>query len=575
MAYSDSFGKMKTASERVVRILFQDRFRTPYVFSFFLILFLVAYMTVEKVSSLDDHFFHIRFAATLLEKGWPALSDFRSIYYSKMGIGHEYLVYYNFLFYLILLPFALLKPLVLGIKLYGIIAMAASFAAVYAFLKNVSARLPFLWTLIFAAVLLQSGWLVRLSLARPFTLAPVFLVAMLYAVHRRKYVLSAVIPFLYFFWHTATFMFPMCLAVGYVVSEQFYGKRTDWKMIILPFLGTVAAVVSAFTISPGVVGYLRDVIFPVFFDTALTKRSGIAEGNEVYGRDFFAILKSFYAFLSALFVLGAYEIALYVRAKRGIESVEERPDPGIRPLRLTLFLASLVFLVGSTLSGRFLDYFVYFCILYVAIVATDAMRFVDVRGTFRRAAAVGLAIVSSYLFVSLVFDFSTGIAGTQSYETSEGPAEWLNGNVPEGAVVFNSSWSSFPTLYYFTGDRFRYVTGLEPRFLYDLDPRLYWSWRHIGDDGTACPQEVCSDRSDLRAAYFNGGDAGKTEWYRMEGDRVADLIGTGFGSDIVVASLGQRNFLDLMDRSDRFRRTFFDPENSSYAVYRVVPDAGE
>ena len=530
-------------------------------------------MTVEKTASLDDHFFHIRFAATIVEKGWGAFSDFQSIYFSKMGIGHEYLVYYNFLFYLALIPFSFLDPLSLGIKLYGIMALSISFTVVYWFLRKVAVRYPFLWTLIFYVILTQSGWLVRFSLARPFTLAPVLLVGMLYAVHAKKYDISALIAFSYFFWHTATFMFPACLAFGYVAFELFYGKKFDGKKLWYPLIGTAAAVLLAFVISPGVIGYLRDVIFPVFFDTVFGKDTGIVEGNEVYGKDFFSLLKSFYGLLSALFVLGSYEIALYVRMKRGMETEEELTDPALQPLRSLLFMTSIAFLAASTLSARFLDYFLYFCILYVAIAATDAIRFITVRGAaFRKAALVGTVIIASYLFVSLTLDFSTGIAETQSYLGQEGPAQWLNGNVEQGKIVFNTSWSSFPTLYYFTGDRFRYINGLEPRFLYDLNPRLFWLWSHIGTDGAYCDERDCVDLTDLQTtALQSKQESVKQAWYTDQGNRIADAIQSDFESNIVVVPTGQQNLVDVMDHSVRFRKEFFDKENSSSGIYRVLP----
>lgn len=571
MTYSEVKEKARNTYFQAVGALGKDRFRVAYVFSFFILLFVVSYMTIEKTPSLDDHFFHIRFAATIAEKGWGAFSDFKSIYFSKMGIGHEYLVYYNFLFYLALIPFSFLTPLVVGIKLYGVVALSASFTVVYWFLKKVAVRYPFVWTLVFYAALMQSGWLPRFLMARPFTLAPVFLIVMLYAVHARKYKTSAAIAFAYFFWHTATFMFPLCLAVGYVVFELFYGKTFDGKKIVSPLLGTAAAVLLTYVFFPGVIGYLRDVIFPVFFDTTFSKNSGIVEGNEVYGRDFFSLLKAFFGFLAALTVLGSYEIFLYVRTKRGTDKEEERIDPDIQPLRATLFMASITFLAVSTLSGRFLDYFVYFCLLYVAIAATDAVRFVSVRGeAFRKAASVGALIAFSYLFVSLTLDFSTGIASSQSHELSQAPAEWLIGNVEEGKVVFNSSWNLFPTLYYFTGDRFRYVNGLEPRFLYDLNPRLFWTWSHIGSDGIYCAERDCTAETDKRQEHFKSGESGKQAWYTDQGNKIADSVMKDFESEIVVVPIGQKNLLDVMDHSDRFKKEYFETDDSMCGVYRVV-----
>jgi hypothetical protein len=527
-------------------------------------------MTLYQASSLDDHFFHIRFAELLREKGVSVLTDFQSIYFSRMGIGHDYFVYYSFLFHLALIPFTLVTPLVVGIKLYGVMAISLSLTIVYVFLRKVSVKYPFLWVILFMMVLMQSGWFVRFTLARPFTLAPVILVLMLYFMYERKHLASFFIAFLYFFWHTATFPFPFLLAFGYFLFEQFYGKRPDWKMIAWPFFGTILAVLVAYLISPGVISYLREVIFPVFFDTTLTKETGIAEGGEVYGRNFFSTLTGFFWFLATLLLAGAYEIARYVREKRGIPSVEDTMDLSMQPLRLMLFVASIAFLAATSLSARFLDYFVYFCLLYVAIAVTDISRFIEIRGAvFRKSFFTSIILIVVFLFVNYSLNFHDTLAGTPSYLIAQAPAEWLNIHVEKGTIIFNTSWDSFPVMYYFTGDAFRFVTGLEPRFLYDLDHRLYWVWNNIGQ-GLYCEESDCSDLVTQRNQFLAKED-GKNVWYEHEGEQIADAVFGDFHTDIILVGARQKNLLDVMDHSSRFKKEFFEDKYSAYAVYRVMP----
>ncbi len=569
MACFDVFAKIRTFLSRRYDFLNRERLYPLYVFLFFFSFFSVSYLTLDQVFGLDDHFFHIRFAELFREQGMSAFTEFQSIYFSRMGIGQEYLVYYNFLFYLALVPFTLITPLVLGIKMYGVVALAVSFTVTYAFLRSVAVRYPFLWVIGFLMVLMQSGLLFRFTLARPFTLAPVFLVAMLYFIHKRRYRSSAVIAFLYFYWHTATFIFPFCLALGYFLFEQFYGKKPDWKMVVFPLLGTFVAVLLAYAVSPGVVAYLRDVIFPVFFDTTMTKSTGIAEGSEVYGRNFFSTLSLFFWFFAPLFVVGTYEILRYVREKRGLGTPEDAVDQSIQPLRAMLFMASITFLALTTLSGRFLDYFVYFCLLYIAIAVTDSAKFFEVKGeVFRRAFRAGVWIVSIFLFVTLSLSSYDSLAGAKMYLIAQAPAEWLNANLERGKIVLNVDWDSFPTLYYFTGDKFRYVTGLEPRFLYDLDARKYWIWKNIGD-GVYCEQDGCSDLLEIRKIALSD-EKNRNMWYERQGAMIADAVSREFETDIVVVSIWRKDLLAVMDGSDRFRREFFDEKNSAYAVYRVL-----
>lgn len=569
MTYSQIIVKARSFFLEAFTFFNKPSLYTLYAFSFFVVYLIITYMTLGKSFALDDHFFHIRFAELLREKGISAFADFQSIYFSRMGIGHEYLVYYNFLFYLALIPFTLLSPLVLGIKLYGVLALSFSFTIVYVFLRRVSVKKPFLWTLLFLGVLLRSGLMLRFTLVRPFTLAPVFLIIMLYFIHKKKYWVSAVIACLYFYWHTATFIFPFCLAFGYFIFEQFYGKKPDWKMIGWPLAGTFTAIFLAYLISPGIMAYLRDVIFPVFFDTTMAKTTGIKEGLEVYGTDFFLTISSFFWFLAALFIVGSYEIIRYAQVKRGLQQEEDAMDMSIQPLRMTLFMASIVFLAASVLSARFLDYFVFFCLLYIAIAISDATKFFEINGRlFKKSFWVGSGIVLCFLFTDLSLKSYNFLAGSSSHLIVQAPAQWLNTNLEKDKIIFNADWDSFPTLYYFTGDKFRYATGLEPRFLYDLDPKLYWIWNSIGS-GFYCEASDCSEIIKQRNKEI-AKEESKKKWHEDQGNLIADSIQRDFKTDIVVLSLNRKDLLAVMDNSTRFEKKFFDDKNSAYAIYQVI-----
>jgi len=569
MSYSRIYVKAKKLFSKAYFLLNKQSLHPWYVFLFFACYFIAAYMTVEKVFSLDDHFFHIRFAELFRQRGMGAFTGFQSIYFSKMGIVKDYFVYYNFLFYIVLIPFTFISPLVLGMKLYGVFALSASFMAVYVFLKKVPVKYPFVWTLLFLLAMLQSGWLFRFTLARPFTLAPAFLVVLLLFIYKKKYLAMAIIAFLYFYWHTATFVFPLCLAFGYFLFEQFYGKKPDWKLVTWPLAGTLAAVFLAYLISPGVVSYLKDVIFPVFFDTTLTKSTGISEGAEVYGKDIISTATGFFLFVATLIIAGSYEIFRYIHLKKVVQGIEDAIDMSVQPLRAMLFMASLAFFAATSLSGRFLDYFVFFCFLYVAIALGDLVKFFEIKGeTFRRSLRVSLAVIIVFLFTTLSLNFYDSLASRSSYLIAQGPAEWLNMNLEKDKIIFNADWDSFPTLYYFTGDKFRYVTGLEPRFLYDLDHRLYWEWSNIGK-GIYCDSNDCSALLKQRQAISTRGD-GKKQWDQYEGNLIANAILSDFQTDIIVVSNGNKDLLGVMDDSDRFERKFFDDKNSAYAIYKII-----
>jgi len=207
--------------------------------------------------------------------------------------------------------------------------------------------------------------------------------------------------------------------------------------------------------------------------------------------------------------------------------------------------------------------------LYVAIAVMDARKFFEIKGRlFRKSFLVGVVIIVVFLFVDLSLKFYDSLGGAHSYLVAQAPSEWLNNNVKKDTIIFNVDWDSFPTLYYFTGDKFRYTTGLEPRFLYDLDPEMYRTWNNIGK-GLHCKSDDCSELEKQRDKEIKGEES-KKRWYENQGELIAEAVLKDFKTDIIVTSLGRKDLLAVMDNSSRFKKEFFDDKNSAYAIYRVV-----
>ena len=173
------------------------------VFGFFLISFLLIYIKLPVLSSSDDHYFHFRFAEKMLQNGFfDSFRDFKSIYFTNIAQG-QYFIYYNFLFYVVLLPFTLIIPLFLAIKLYAIVIVSLIGVIIYYFFKKIGIRYSFLWAVGFFAIIgLGSFW--RMFLSRPYVFAPVFILLIILAMYKKKYFRLFVLTFLYLFWHTAT-----------------------------------------------------------------------------------------------------------------------------------------------------------------------------------------------------------------------------------------------------------------------------------------------------------------------------------------------------------------------------------
>lgn len=540
---------------RCLELRRNERFYDVFAFFFFVSVLLISYLALDDFVVLDDHFFHIRFVQLAAEEGLRAFTDFQSIYFSEIVASGEHLIYYNFLFYLVLWPFALFSPPVLGIKLFGLFAVALSLTIVSGILRRIGVRYAFLWAAFFLVVLAESGLLVRLLSARPFALAPVLLILLLYFLYRERRYAAFAVAFAYFYWHTATFFLPALVSTGYFLLDRYHrSEKFDWNILIWPFAGTLAAVATSYLIFPGVLSYLMDITLPVLIDAAVPGGAGVAEGAEVYGANFFSIFPALFPLISPLIIFG-------IRETIDLLSHEERvADRRLATLRTTLFLASVTLLAASLFSLRFTDYFVYFSILYVALAVSEFSRSVAVSD---QPAWHQLKIGAFVVLALFIMDIGPKIRATDveaaqvSYLTAQGPTDWLFAHLEPDALVFNTDWDAFPLLYYFTGNHIRYATGLEPRFLYDHDPRLYWLWRNIGDRGVYCERAECPVSRDMT----------------REGDRIADAILNDFKTDIMIVRTDRTELIEQLERSPRFRSEYRDDANSIFAIYRVL-DAG-
>ena len=190
------------------------------------------YFHVGTLAGGDDQFFHFRFAYEIKQNGFlESFHNFKSIFFSKMAQGDYYFLYYNFIFFLVIIPFTFIEPLFLGIKLYGVLSATLSFTLIYAYLKKLKINNAF-WFILFGIASVGSGLLFRFFTSRPFVLAPAFLLFLLLALHKKRYFWVGALSFLYLFWHSSTFFFTICVTAVYAVFEAFYGKRVDYRNIL-------------------------------------------------------------------------------------------------------------------------------------------------------------------------------------------------------------------------------------------------------------------------------------------------------------------------------------------------------
>jgi hypothetical protein len=544
----------------------KDYIKTLFVFLLFFACFSLIYFSLDKFISLDDPFFHIRFVEIFRQNGMGAFSDFHWLYFSKISDHQSYFIYYNFLFYLALIPFALIKPLFLGMKLCGVTFAALSFTGLYYFLLKIKEKNAFFWTM-FLFGIINYSIIARFLTVRPFVLAPVLLILLLYFLTQKKYWLIFALTVVYFFWHTATFFFPLFVAVIYAGFENFYGKKPDWKPVIFSFAGIAVSFVATLFFAPGLFVFMKDIIFGVLFDTITGTGAKLAEGAELYSANVFDFFKSSVFIIALLSVAASFEVIYYIERKRRGEIVDENIAFN-QILRSTLFFLSIFFLLGTFLTKRNGDFFAFFSATYIVVTFGAFARSIDFKFfLMKKAIGYGLVIVTIFFSLGNFLFIHDQIASNNDYKAIQGAAEWLKNNTERGEVVFNSTWNWF-TLLFFYNTHNNYIAGIEPRFLYDYSPVLYWKWWHISNDGFLCEQENCDALKYNKKRNFRNEEK-KKEWIKVEGNKIAGSILADFKSKYVITSKDFINLNEIMNNSDRFEKVYTDDIYNYHFVYKV------
>ncbi len=545
-----------------VRLKESNSLQTLLTFTFFFATFAWIYFSLTVLSSSDDHFFHFRFAEVMRTEGFfTAFREFHALQFSKMAEG-IYFTYYNFLFYLAILPFTYLEPLYLGIKLYAVTAAAGFFTVLYVALRYFRVPYAFVWTVgVFSLASVESLW--RLLSSRPFVLAPAFLIVLVLLLHRRHRLGAGLLSFVYLFWYSATFFLPIVVAMAYYVFEYLYTRKADSLNLVLVTLGVLGSVGAVYLLAPGFFTYLNDIAYSNILNLHADVK--LPEGAELYPSDIFAYARGSSVLFAALIFSLCFEIYTYLSQRTA--AVLTDPYAHVRATLLSLILFFIA--AGITITGRFNDYLLLFAGVYVVLAITTLSKNITVTDrALQTALKWGAVITLTYLFIATCVTFNSALAQSGApAETFEGVGSWLHENVPPGTVIFHPTWNWFPQLYYFNPD-LKYIAGLEPRFLYAFDERLYWLWTNASYYGYVCEVELCPDLfARLNQAHAHPDEA--AGWRKEQGDALAQVLTHDFQSSYIVSSYEFVALNTILDNNKHFEKVYGG--NRTYYIYRIKP----
>lgn len=534
------------------------------VFSFFVIFALITYMNVDVVSSSDDHYFHFRFAEQMHQNGFlNSFRDFKSIYFTKIAQG-DYFIYYNFLYYLVVLPFSFITPLFMGIKLYAVFIIGLIGAFMYWSLKKLDTSYAFLWTFSFFALIGVSP-LWRLFLSRPYVLAPTLIILLVVALYKKSYFWIFALSFLYLFWHSATFFFPLLVVAAYFISYNLYTRLYEWKSLAWVSFGVLGAIVLAYVLGTGFLSYLYD-LFSVFQNSVFGQSVKIPEGMELYPNNFFDFISQniflFTLYISAIIM----HVTVFFHEKKNIMELESFLVSK-RVLMMTLFfISSVAFAAISSVSQRFSDFFIFFGWVFIVLVFSEVFSYTNIsKNAIKKGLIISVVVCVFYLFANNSIQLREHFAGGGNMpEDFAEIGGYLNNNLSKGDIVFDPNWGWFPQLYYYAPKQ-NYVIGLEPKLTYEYNNRLYFLWSHIGE-GYVCEVEKCPDQISSLQKIRDKKFAFK--WFTEQGDLLSKVMIDDFNSHYIVSSKDYSNLNNILNNNKHFKLVLND--KNKYFIYKVI-----
>jgi len=535
------------------------------VFLFFLTVFSFVYLGMGTLVSADDHYFHFRFAERLVSDGFlNSFYNFKSLYFTNITQGGHF-IYYNFLFYLVVIPFTLITPLFFAIKIYALFILALIGSTLYWFIKKLGIKYSFLFTILFFSIIGDSS-LVRLFLSRPFVFAPIFILLIILAIYKKKYFAIFTITFLYLFWHTATFFIPLIVGFVYFIVYSLYERKYDYKPLLYVFFGTISALVVVNLIDDGFFTYLYDNIISVIKSITTGEKINIAEGGELYKRNLFDYFSQnlilFILYIGSIIV----HFGIYIKERKNLFVLDEKTKQK-RILTMVFFFVSALFFVAITnISYRFSDFFVFMGFVFIVLVINQILPFIDIKKIdIKKGIKYAIIICITFLFINNLLRINDGFATASKPDDFSKVGTYLSNHLKEGEIVMNLDWSWFPQLYYYAPKQ-NYIIGLEPKLTYLHDQRIYWLWSSVGA-GMVCETEKCPEKNTEVQNIIKEPDLLK-RYFKSEGDKIAKIVVNEFHSHYIVSSANYSFLNKIMDNNKHFKKVIDD--KGRYFVYKII-----
>lgn len=390
----------------------------------------------------DDTAYHFSVARLIREHG-----ILQSFPWTRFSWQFDHYADKEFLFHLLFVPFTGLG-FETASRVVGTVGGATILAAVFLILRAEKIRFAGFWALL---PLGTTIFLYRFCQVRPHLFSIALALLLVWAYCRRRLLQLFLAALLYPLFYVAFWQIPLLLLLAAEGGRLLSGERCRWQ----PPLILAAGIASGVVLHPNTWNLLQINwihMTDILFRNAWGKHLEFNMGEEFEPFSLAGWLKE----------MTVPTLAMGFAVWR---SWRLRREDSLQPAAV---LATFFFLLLTLRTNRFLEYFVPFSVLSLALT---------VQGRGRGWLLPALCALS--LFWTLL----TGIP-LLKYITSSQPRIWqldkeaariLRREVPVGAAVFTCGWEYTGTLMAEAPDR-NYLVALDPTLLYKRDPVLYDLW---------------------------------------------------------------------------------------------------
>jgi hypothetical protein len=503
------------------------------VFVVVFLLYASIYFSNPGISTIDDHFFHFKYAYLLRTDGWQVVNNFDWIYFTKTA--QENSPYSVSLFQIAVMPFTFFQDKILGLKINDIFWASLSISLIYYVLRKIKTRFPLFSILI---LMTSTVFIGRMLSGRAFVLIVGLFFLEIYLALEKKYFCLFMISLFHVLWHQSTFFLPILAVTSVEMGRYLEKKEFYYKNFIYGF----SSIFLGLLFFPDLWRSIKG-LFSVQFSVAAGNLG--AEGQELY---ILNPLSNFWGnsefFLLITFASAGFVVFYYILSKREVSKEKTKEEFSFSILMYALFISLIAFIFGSiSISGRFYDFYFPASIIFGSVVLTKILN---------EKMIIMDNVVLKYIGASIImfFIFSAGNAflnervkiSKTDYRQVEESAEWIKSKSKEKELVFLQNWGYFPTSFFFNSKN-AYTMGIEPSSLLIYKPKLYWEWYNIFKYTYYCEKEGdCGEEKAADVKKYEKMSEDEKAYFSKENSRkIINSIKNDFKSKFIISDSSDFN----------------------------------